>query len=124
MSTETNETGQARLFDALLRERAALGGESMIVRLAASFVIATWLVLGSPIIVSSTATSAPMSLHLFTSEPAAQKHCPKDEVVWLNTSSGIYHEKGMRWYGNTRHGAYVCRKEADAAGDRDTRNGQ
>jgi len=96
----------------------------MIVRLAASFVIATWLVLGSPIIVSSTATSAPMSLHLFTSEPAAQKHCPKDEVVWLNTSSGIYHEKGMRWYGNTRHGAYVCRKEADAAGDRDTRNGQ
>jgi hypothetical protein len=30
----------------------------------------------------------------------------------------------MRWYGNTKHGAYVCRKEADAAGDRDTHNGQ
>ena len=63
-------------------------------------------------------------LQLFVTEVAAQRHCPRDEVVWLNTNSGIYHEKGMRWYGVTKHGAYVCRKEADAAGDRDTRNGQ
>ena len=63
-------------------------------------------------------------LVMFSTESAAQAHCPKDEVVWLNTSSGIYHEKGMRWYGRTKHGAYVCRKAADAAGDRDTRNGQ
>ena len=63
-------------------------------------------------------------LALFATEDAAQAHCPKDEVVWLNTNTGIYHEKGMRWYGRTKHGAYVCRKEADAAGDRDTRNGQ
>jgi hypothetical protein len=74
-----------------------------------------------------TTASAPVtngSLQLFSSQTAAQAHCPKDEVVWLNTNSGIYHEKGMRWYGNTKSGAYVCRKEADAAGDRDTRNGQ
>src|SRR5450631_4230974 len=58
-----------------------------------------------------------------SSENAAQRHCPKDTVVWLNTNSGIYHETGMRWYGRTREGAYVCRAEADAAGDRDTRNG-
>jgi len=64
------------------------------------------------------------ALQLFSTETDAQRHCPKDEVVWLNTNSGIYHEKGMRWYGHTRAGAYVCRKEADAAGDRDTRNGQ
>lgn len=63
-------------------------------------------------------------LHLFDTEAAAQRHCPRDEVVWLNTNSGIYHEKGMRWYGRTKAGAYVCRKEANAAGDRDTRNGQ
>lgn len=72
----------------------------------------------------ATAAPAQGDLQLFSTEAAAQKHCPKDEVVWLNTASGIYHEKGMRWYGNTKHGAYVCRKEADAAGDRDTRNGQ
>jgi hypothetical protein len=64
------------------------------------------------------------SLQLFAAESAAQAHCPRDVVVWLNTNSGIYHEKGMRWYGNTKSGAYVCRREADAAGDRDTRNGQ
>jgi hypothetical protein len=44
--------------------------------------------------------------------------------VWLDLPSGIYQEKGMRWDGRTKSGAYVCRKEADAAGDRDTRNGQ
>ena len=72
-------------------------------------------------------TQAPVSsgsLQLFQSESAAQRHCPSDEVVWLNTNSGIYHERGMRWYGNTKAGAYVCRREANAAGDRDTRNGQ
>ena len=72
----------------------------------------------------ATAPVATGDLQLFESEAAAQKHCPRDVVVWLNTASGIYHEKGMRWYGNTKAGAYVCRKEADVAGDRDTRNGQ
>jgi hypothetical protein len=61
---------------------------------------------------------------MFDTEAAAHAHCPRDIVVWLNTKSGIYHEKGMRWYGRTKHGAFVCKKEADAAGDRDTRNGQ
>ena len=61
---------------------------------------------------------------LFTSEPEAQKHCPADIVVWVNTPSGIYHFKGMRWYGNTNRGEYVCQKEGDQAGYRATRNGQ
>lgn len=102
----------------------------MIVRrlLAALIGVALWV---SPGIGSAkkpaSVTQAPVTsgaLQLFSSETAAQKHCPKDQIVWLNTNSGIYHEKGMRWYGNTKAGAYVCRKEADAAGDRDTRNGQ
>lgn len=67
---------------------------------------------------------ASTAIAMFDTESAAQKHCPRDVVVWLNIPTGIYHEKGMRWYGRTKHGAYVCRKEADAAGDRDTRNGQ
>ena len=61
---------------------------------------------------------------LFDTEEAAQKHCPADTVVWLNTNSGVYHLKGERWYGRTKYGAYVCKKEADAAGYRETRNGQ
>lgn len=61
---------------------------------------------------------------MFDTEASAQRHCPSDQVVWLNTKTGIYHEKGMRWYGRTKEGAYVCRKEANIAGYRDTRNGQ
>ncbi len=60
----------------------------------------------------------------FDSEQAAQQHCPRDTVVWVNTNSGVYHFKGQRWYGNTRSGAYECRKEANAEGDRAMRNGQ
>lgn len=61
---------------------------------------------------------------LFSSEDAAQAHCPRDTVVWLNIPSGIYHYKGERWYGRTKHGAYACEKEAMAAGDRASENGQ
>jgi hypothetical protein len=60
----------------------------------------------------------------FDTESGAQAHCSSDTVVWLNTKSHIYHEKGMVYYGKTQHGAYVCRKEADAAGDRETQNGK
>jgi hypothetical protein len=61
---------------------------------------------------------------LFDTESAAQAHCPKDVVVWLNIPSGIYHYKGERWYGHTKHGAYACEKEAIKAGDRASENGQ
>jgi hypothetical protein len=64
------------------------------------------------------------NVQLFASETAAQVHCPTDTVVWLNTPSGIYHFKGMRWYGRTNQGAYLCQKEGDQAGYRATRNGQ
>jgi len=60
----------------------------------------------------------------FHSEQEAKQHCPNDTVVWVNTKTGVYHLKGERWYGATKDGAYVCRKEADAEGDRMTRNGQ
>jgi hypothetical protein len=30
----------------------------------------------------------------------------------------------MLYYGHTKQGAYVCRKEADASGDRDSKNGK
>ena len=52
----------------------------------------------------------------FKSEQAAQRHCPADTVVWLNTSSGNYVFKGDPWYGHTQRGAYVCKAEADKDG--------
>lgn len=62
--------------------------------------------------------------NLFLTQEQAQQHCPADVVVWLNLPSGIYHYQGERWYGRTKHGVYVCKEEADEAGDRATRNGQ
>jgi hypothetical protein len=61
---------------------------------------------------------------MFGAEQQAQQHCPKDTVVWLNIPTSIYHMPGMRWYGATKHGAYVCQGEADKAGYGETRNGQ
>lgn len=101
------------------------------IAIAAFAVVAFLAVIAEPSNVNYTASygaaaAAPISadLSMFATEDGAQKHCPKDTVVWLNISSGIYHLKGERWYGRTKHGAYVCKKEADAAGDRETENGQ
>ena len=59
----------------------------------------------------------------FPTETAAQTHCASDQVVWLNTKSKVYHAKGTAYYGHTKQGAYVCQKEADAAGDHAAKNG-
>lgn len=64
------------------------------------------------------------ALDQFPTEQQAQKHCPSDVVVWLNTQTSIWHKKGRRWYGRTKHGAYVCMKEAEKEGNRESRNGQ
>ena len=82
------------------------------------------LIVGVLLLTPAAASAVTQPIQLFSSEPEAQKHCPADVVVWVNTPTGIYHFKGMRWYGNTLHGAYVCKKEADRAGERATRNGQ
>lgn len=81
--------------------------------------------IASPLSAAQSAVVAQASLPpLFSTESAAQAHCPKDVVVWLNIPSGIYHYKGERWYGRTKHGAYACEKEAIKAGDRASLNGQ
>jgi hypothetical protein len=60
----------------------------------------------------------------FDTETGAQGHCPSDTVVWLNTNSRVYHLKGQVYYGHTKVGAYVCKREADNAGDEETKNGK
>jgi hypothetical protein len=41
-----------------------------------------------------------------------------DVKVWVNTSSGVYHCQGTRWYGNTKPGKYMGECEAKKAGYR------
>lgn len=80
------------------------------------------LLLGALVALNSPALFA-SPLTLFNSDIEAQYHCPNDVVVWLNLPTGIWHEQGARWYGRTKHGAFVCRSEAAAAGDRGSYNG-
>jgi len=47
------------------------------------------------------------ALEQFNTEAAAQQHSPTDTVVSVNIPSMIWHYKGQRYYGNTKHGAYV-----------------
>lgn len=58
----------------------------------------------------------------FASEGEAKGHCPTDAVVWVNNRSHKYHYSGDRYYGTTKHGAYMCEGEAKAAGDAAAKN--
>ena len=87
-------------------------------KIIGAFLLAILLVSGAP---AAQAANPPP---LFASEQEAQQHCPRDTVVWLNLPSGIYHFKGQRWYGRTKNDAFVCKQEADQAGDRGSRNRQ
>ncbi|MBV8119976.1 MAG: hypothetical protein JO081_08585 [Alphaproteobacteria bacterium] len=73
----------------------------------------------TPSAVAPRAATAPGALaaNQFSTEPAAKAHCPADTIVWVNLGgSKAYHTSGDRFYGKTRHGAYMCQKEADQAG--------
>ncbi len=54
---------------------------------------------------------------VFAAEAEAKGHCPTDTVVWVNTKSHKYHFAGNKSYGTTKQGAYMCKADADAAGD-------
>ncbi|MDE2572569.1 MAG: hypothetical protein KGM44_08630, partial [bacterium] len=46
-----------------------------------------------------------------------------DPVVWVNTSSKVYHLSGDKYYGKTKHGKYECQSAANAEGDRMAKSG-
>lgn len=75
-------------------------------------------------VVAALALSPGVAPFTFGSYTQAQDHCPRDTVVWLNPSTGIYHYRNQRWYGKTADGAFVCRNEANQAGNRAAKNGQ
>jgi hypothetical protein len=53
----------------------------------------------------------------FSTLSAAQAHCTGDMVVWVNSGrSRVFHTASSKYFGKTKHGAYVCEKSAMAAG--------
>ena len=61
------------------------------------------------------AGGADAGVRQFKAERAAQEHCPKDEIVW-GSDRGIYYTKHSRFYGKSKGGRYVCRREAERDG--------
>ncbi|MGH7116641.1 MAG: hypothetical protein ACREE9_19375 [Stellaceae bacterium] len=62
-------------------------------------------------------TSGSLAADQFASEQAAKTHCPGDAIVWANLGgSKAYHMSGNKYFGKTKHGAFMCQKEADQSG--------
>jgi hypothetical protein len=71
-----------------------------------TFFMALILGLSSPVSASSQVDTS--AVPQFKTEQSAQRHCPGDTVVWLNTYSGIWHYRGIKYWMNTKYGAFVC----------------
>ena len=50
--------------------------------------------------------------------------CPGDAVVWVNLRSKGYHVQGDKFFGHTKRGKFMCKKDADAAGDHEIKAGK
>ena len=64
---------------------------------------------------ASAATPAQPMVALAQGAPTAATAAGK---VWVNTSSRVYHCPGTRYYGTTKNGVFLAKREADAQGFR------
>ncbi|RXH41229.1 hypothetical protein XH94_08540 [Bradyrhizobium zhanjiangense] len=48
----------------------------------------------------------------FRYEAQAQRHCPHDQVVWLDFKKGVYYTRGQKRYRQGFDGSFVCLSEA------------
>ena len=65
---------------------------------------------------ASTSHHTTATLAKYTTEADAKGACGSDPIVRANTSSKILHANGDKYYGHTKHGAYVCQSAAQKAG--------
>jgi hypothetical protein len=74
-------------------------------------ILATILAVALPLgLLAKTApTPGPMSTATMPSCASA------DPVVWVNTSSKVYHAKSSPWFGRTNKGMYACTSQAVAS---------
>jgi hypothetical protein len=70
----------------------------------------------------TTGLGTPGGGNQFASEGQARAQCPGDTVVWANLPSKVYHFAGSKDYGATKRGAYMCERQATAAGIRAAKN--
>lgn len=73
---------------------------------------------------SAPTAAAKLSKNLeFNALATAAAHCPDDTVVWSSLSkSHSFHLSTSKHFGKTKRGAYVCEKDALAAGFHQAKN--
>jgi ribosomal protein L32 len=55
-------------------------------------------------------------------EAEAKDQCGSDVVVWVNTSTKVYHYAGNADYGKTKKGAYLCERDEGDSGFHPAKN--
>jgi hypothetical protein len=76
----------------------------------------------APILVAALAAVFPPAIAFAAPSPlpmstAPMPACPEnDPVVWVNTSSKVYHAIGTPYFGRTKQGKYLCTSAAVQAG--------
>jgi len=58
----------------------------------------------------------PNQVAQFPTARAAQRHCPMDKVLWLDTLTRRYYYPNSKRYGKTAQGAFVCKRELKGIG--------
>jgi len=71
------------------------------------------------------ASSAPTAKATDTSKAssAPAQVPPAKGMVWVNTSTGVFHYEGDRWYGKTKEGKFMTEADALKAGYRASKEG-
>jgi len=66
------------------------------------------------LVLNSCAMHAAMAQALtpFRYESQAQRHCPRDVVVWLDFERERYYTRGQKRYASGSTGSFACRNEA------------
>ena len=71
------------------------------------------IVLAAAVLVGAGATDvAAIPLTPFRYEAQAQRHCPQDQVVWLDFRKGVYYTRAQKRYRQGFDGSFVCLGEA------------
>lgn len=76
------------------------------------------LALGLSSVSSAAPPTATNQVAQFPTSRAAQRHCPMDTVLWLDTFTRHYYYSNSKRYGKTAQGAFVCKKEFKGIGKR------
>ena len=80
----------------------------------------------SPMVTVGGMTAVPMQQERTkgtTGSPTVAQQPPEKGMVWVNTSTKVYHKEGDRYYGNTKNGKFMAEADAIKAGYKPAKTG-